>query len=64
MSTPWREALPIAATTETGVETTSAQGHATSSSTNARLNHGTSGWPNSSGGRTASRTAATTTAGV
>jgi hypothetical protein len=64
ISTPWREALPIAATTVTGVEMTRAQGQATSSSTSARLNHGTTGSPKSSGGMATSSTASSTTTGV
>ena len=64
MSTPFLAAAASAATMLTGVEITSAQGQAITSSTSARYSHSPQPPPNSSGGASSTARARAMTAGV
>src|SRR6185436_11191939 len=64
ISTPLRAADASAATIDTGVEITSAQGHDTTSSTSARYSHSCQAAPRTSGGRIATAAASAITIGV
>ena len=61
---PFLAAPPIPPKKVSGMEITSAHGQDTTRQVSASLIHWAHAWPNSSGGMTASRTAAITTTGV